>query len=817
MMNRRKWILLAVASLLIAAILGFGIIKFNQYRARALPIYPAPGYPQVSITSPTLGSQFAYGAPIIVEATAFSASKVLSVELYLDGVVLDMQSAPPGGSDLFLAEFLFYPPEPGVYTLVARANGADDLTATSSPVQIMITAPEYDSAAADTTDYALPDPTGISAPPDVPDSQPNPAEDWSGTPGNWINSLTADTLPNAPELVASLEGCVVDLWIHDLSDNEEGFEVRRLLPNSPSWASVNTLASQSQDEWITTTDSGAHGVTTYYVSAFNSQGVKDSNLVGMDVDPAECSPPSTERSVLSLKLESLETHIPVDRLYCYVSLDGEHWMRRPKVGFWPRGDAARGEGTFNAEIVSLSLVNGDGGLEPESNSVRTYLQCWGWQGDALHFLGEISPVLVADQRDSKLFGRDGFAAELVLNLEDYPEQLDFYPMSGGGDDEPGFGTFEDGIHESEPPWPEAIIDPTMPLPIPYITYDPDQCKSHLPPPFQNSFGQFLFCTPYPGFDLGDEGVNPQPYFIWNMSKSCLEGKGTPPCYIYEYWLYRAANFGHELGFNIYDQSSKHFEIHQVTAPQLFNFVIPVRPCSGYRSFWVQMWYYDGSSFLPTYGPPTLPLSIPCPDKLWPKMYLDITFDTLKLSSVDDGESAPQDVEVYGHLRARSESQTRYLNFARWNEQHASCPDESFSGYESLDTGGGLGIGCPQTFTNGTYNLGGLVLSQTDSYDPTWSKVEWGLGNNTVRLLIEEYDSLELKVKIVDWDDASANDLVCQATIQIPSMSIFDWYKVKDQTFTIIGKLSDGTSCTIEGVMNSVTPGYSFVRDSSFMQ
>jgi hypothetical protein len=805
MITRGKRILIViagVASLVVAATLGVSIVKFNQYRAGAVPIYPAPGHPQVSITSPTQFSQFALGAPIIVEATAFSDSKVMSIELYLGGVFIGEELAPSGGAGFFPAEFLFYPPEPGVYALIARAKGVDELTTTSSPVQIQITPPEFEPAAESDDSIALPVLADSSTPPDlpVPGSDSNPAEPWNGTAGNWINSLTGDAPPNAPELAASLDGCSVRLSIHDLSDNEEGFEVWRLLPNSPAWASVAVLASQSQGEWITTTDSGAHGGTTYYVSAFNGAGVQDSNLASVNLDPVACSPPAAERSALTLELKSLETDLPVDKLYCYVSLDGVSWMRRPEFGFWPRGDVAQEAGFIDTEIVSLNLTPDDSSLGSEINPKTFHLQCWGWLGDSLHYLGEFSPSLLPDQPNRYALGSEGSLAEVVMNLDPYPDQPEFYPMGGAGTDDYELGVFDAGMHEINPWLKPATIDPTMPIPISHITYDPDLCKSHLPPPFQNQFGQFLFCTPYPGFDLGDQGVNPQPYFIWHMSKECLDGKGSPPCNIYEFWLVRAASHGHEMGFNIYDQNDKGFYIHHVNAPELFNFVIPVVPCSGYRSFWVQMWYYDGSSLLPTYGPPTVPISITCPDKLWPKMYLDISFDTLKLSNVDDGDSGTQDVEVYGYLRATSESETRYLNFAPWNQQEYGCPDEAFG---NLGTSGGMG--CPKIFTDGTYNLADVALSQADSIDP-W-EVDYKFNNNLIRLIIEEYDSLALSVKLVDWDDGSDNDLVCQATIHFPSLSIFDWYKVKNQGFTIIGTLSDGTACQIEGVMNSITPGY----------
>jgi hypothetical protein len=798
--KRLLLVLAGIASIVFAAIIGVSLFKFNQYRASALPIYPAPGHPQVSITSPAQGNQFALGAPIIVEATAFSASKITSIELYLGGALIGEQQAPSGGVDFFPAEFLFYPPEPGVYALIARANSVDELTTTSSAVQILITPPDFEPAAESDDSIALPALADPSAPSNLPlpNSDSNPAESWGGTPGNWINSLTADTPPDAPELAASLDGCSVTLSIHDCSDDEEGFEVWRLLPNSPSWSSIDVLASQSQSEWITTTDSGAHGETTYYVSAFNSAGVRDSNLISVNVDPVECAPPADERAVHTLKLESLETHITVDKLYCYVSLDGEQWMRRPEFGFWTRGDAAQGGGFTDVEILSLNLKAGD--RSPESDPLTYNLQCWGWLGDALHYLGEFSPSLLPDQRGSYALGSKGDFVEVALNLEAFLDQPEFFPMGGFEEEEYEFGAYDEGMSAMDPSPFATTIDPTMPKLYPMVTHNPEVCMTHLPPPFQNLLGQIMFCFPYPGFDAGLDGANPQPYFIWNPTKHCMKGFGDPPCKPYPYWISLAADLGHEVGFNIYDRNSKGFYIHQVNTPELFNFVIPAVPCSGLREFWVQQWYYDGTTLLPTYGPPSEVVSIPCPYKLGPKMLLDIRFDMLRLYNVDDGEGGLQDVEVYGYLRASSGTMTRYLNLATWNEQDSNCPDDSVS--LTLETSGGAG--CPKVLNSGHYPLDDTVLCASKSYK-NCSESGWAVNNNTIRLTVEESDALTLSVKIVDWDDASANDLVCEGTFQIPFQSIFEWQKIVKQPFVIEGALTDSGECRIEGVMNAVSP------------
>jgi len=306
------WGLIAVIgiALVLSLVLvgSFGWFKFSQYRAQALPTNPMPGHPQVNITHPIQSSQFPLGVPIIVETTAFSTQKILSIELYINGELVQVQSAPPGGSESVQAEFLIQPPEEGAHSLIASAYGADQLTSYSSPVQIMISAPGYDPNVDNDVPNAIPAIADQTTSIDFPgqDDYANPAGQWQGTPGNWFNSMAAEAAPNAPELAASTEDCSVMLSIHDFSDNEEGFEVWRLLPNSPTWARIDVLASQSQHEWITYADDGTQAASMYYVSAFNSAGVRTSNLVRASVDPVNCPPPTPKQSALVLELKDLQ-------------------------------------------------------------------------------------------------------------------------------------------------------------------------------------------------------------------------------------------------------------------------------------------------------------------------------------------------------------------------------------------------------------------------------------------------------------------------------------------------------------------------------
>ena len=156
MKKRPKWVLIAVVisfSVILAVILGIGLQKLIQYRASAVPLHPVSGQPQVTIISPIQNSQFSLGDPIIVQVSAYGNQEINSVELYIDSKLTGIDSAPPGGSLSYLAEFLWSPPAEGIYTLIARVNGFEILTAFSSPIHVDITDPEYDLEAGDTADY----------------------------------------------------------------------------------------------------------------------------------------------------------------------------------------------------------------------------------------------------------------------------------------------------------------------------------------------------------------------------------------------------------------------------------------------------------------------------------------------------------------------------------------------------------------------------------------------------------------------------------------------------------------------------------------
>ena len=339
----------------------------------------------------------------------------------------------------------------------------------------------------------------------------------------------------------------------------------------------------------------------------------------------------------------------------------------------------------------------------------------------------------------------------------------------------------------------------MPWISAFITDEPESCRDHIPPQYQDDNNMTFFCSPFEGFNLGPGGPNPQHYLNWdpNAIPRCPNGQG-PQCKDYYYWLSFAADLGHEIGFDVYDSTGKVFLTKSITTPEKFNYTIPPKPCTDTRVLWVQMWYHDTTTLMWKYGPPSNKVSMPCPVALESSMFLDIRFNDIVFFNVADEEPQPQDLDVYGYLRASSGSRTEYLNLASWFDPGSECPDDL-----SVTPQTGTTLGCPVPFEAGTYSVIDQSICRSKHYY-SCTETGWDKNNNTIRLVMDEGDPLTLSVKILD-DDGLFDDLVCEGAFQIPGQSILEWYEMEDEVFTIAGSTTNSGSCQIWGTLNAVTP------------
>ncbi|MCW5876728.1 MAG: hypothetical protein KIS85_07565 [Anaerolineales bacterium] len=808
--SKPAW-LIGILLIVAAAVIGFYYI---DYRASGAELPTSSAASQISIGHPQNGAELTAYEPLTIDALAAGPNPFLSIELWINGELVSVQTGPSEGQSPLEASFAWLPKDEGAISLIARAIDNQGQTSTSPAVQVFIGANEdaeegfteqlgdVPAVAPAGGGFALPSgPTGPAA----------PAEDWNGSPGDWINSLNNDQPPTAPELLVQGDAasCTGDLLIRDLSDNEDGFAVFFQLDGG-SWIQTKTLASQSQNEWIELAGVNLFGgQNSFYVSAFNSQGEAQSNLVSVFMDHADClvelvGPPSeTAPLLLQVKGLSLLGGNAPDKLYCYRSLNGGAMLRWPLVGyFYPDQN-----GQFALEEL-LDVISGQLGAQ----TLSLYMECWGWFGETLQYLGNAESEGISPALGGQLLVGDLLQAEIV-----------FETLSGEGGGKFGqFGldnevaavlTLNAGLAQFK-----YIYPPDMVIPAAKVTYSPEECTSHLPPSAQNLFGTLFFCFPYPGFHgAGGEGNNPQPYLVWNFSKTCSLGYGTQedggPCTSYEYWRQQAAANNGKVGFYVHDHSSSGQHKWVISADQLRMFNIPPNGCHGSRTFYVQMWYEEGG--FTQYGPWSNGFTIDCPKPVGSELRIKFTFNTLTLSNIDDGDSGAQDVEVYGYFQVMAPSSypgnNNYIKMGTWDKQDSDCSDDTGPGSNHRPS-------CPRILGNGTHNLANIPLclstdyTQANNWQCTFQYApnaalitSYQTGQNSLTVDVSGGDAITLWVILHDWDDASANDLVCWGFTKFPSMNNFQWHAMDGKSFSIVafGDVNTGSTCNISGSITVV--------------
>ena len=880
----------------VAVIVGVVIINFSNYQgSQGLPTADAPPA-QVAIGNLWNGLQLEAGESLMVNATAIGPDAFLSMELWVDGKLAGVQAAPSGGVRPFSTFFYLQPNEPGSHSLVAGAIDSQGNRTMSAQVVVFATTDDSGAAIApadpDISPVVLPAPSGDAyTPPSSPGSNDSvaPAEDWSGSPGDWINSLTAGENPAAPELVVSAKGCGAELLIHDLSTNEEGFVIYREDSYSPGWIQVAALSANSQSDWISFSDGGLPGTASYYVSAFNGQGESESNLDTVKVDPEDCPPELGLSTGFSLEITKLLPELQTEMSYCYQSTDGVHWTRWPQLGFLTPNEDGIVTGGPVLQVQNQGISGED--ITPR---LGVNMECWGWQDGVLVQLGDFfieGEEMIPEYFDPQLVGDPGLQAEVVFETVEfvgqpsYPEVID--DMFGQAD-QPEITESSDFIPKDDQHQLQTSISPLMPHVWLDSTLDPNECGKHLPPQAQNSQGRSKYCFVYPEFDPSQRTGVVQPYLIWGFDSpsTCLDGSGDD-CMSYTELQALAEQSGGVIGFDFTSISNVGLLTWPITEENLTMMVMPPLSCTGSADYSVRMWYkpgpkgpavdtagpgaqvdLEGSDFAqeqpadvqddaistgdqpeipfessdfatdgrphPTvgdvyYSMPSNVVSLPCVLITNPIQYLDVTFKILDVFNIDDGEDDHnvgdfpnlEDVEVYGYFKVVAPAMGReieghpcligcdsdseesvimydrmYLNLSRWESDSEVCKEGWY--------------GCLHTFgTSGSpYDLSSMTMCQSmnkRNCEISGTITEFLPNNNTLRVFVRYGDALGLGIKLIDYDELSDNDIVCERTVFTPSKTLIEWANTHNAEHTVTTPKTDSGQCTIQVIINAVNP------------
>jgi hypothetical protein len=545
--------------------------------------------------------------------------------------------------------------------------------------------------------------------------------------------------------------------------------------------------------------------------------------------------------------------------YCYQSTDGVSWARWPQFGFLTPDEDGFVTG---APVVQLLHK----GIEGQSAIPRLglYMECWGWQGGVLVLLGDF---FVEDMHPqyigSQFVPGEGISAEVEFIPVELVGGSEFYPVgpetTGGSD----FVSQQDQLEL------QTWISPEIPRVVLDQTTNPEQCKNHLPPDEQNSVGQSIYCSPYPEFDPNLGAVSTQPYLVWNFD-SCLAGSGEN-CKSYAELLALAETNGGQVGFNVTSLSNAGSFTWPVIKPNLTMLVVPPLNCTGDVEYNVRLWYKPGESHYKIegdqpvagvdpeerpltapqdepvagtdpdspyttggdtpaaeiqetyYGPPSNWVSIPCIPPNVNKtvefeytQYLDITFETLELFEVDDGDfsdyGAPQNVELFGYFKVLAPSMGQEIK-KTCNFMNMCDDDETYMAYtrrylnvadwkvDDMDT-------LQRHLESGFYDLGNWEVCQsTNKYGCLYEgqSTPYLTNNNTIRVFVKEGDALSLEVRLIDYDDASENEDICTVYTMTPARSLNEWASIQNEEYMFYGSMTDSGRCTVQAVINAVAP------------
>jgi LysM repeat protein len=415
----RRGCLIPIGLFVLLAVLAAGWWLYSQTRQGVTAMIPQSPV-LVDLLNPANGTQVTSGEPVTVDAQALGIDPLASLELWVDGQPYGQQALSDGSPGPTKATWTWPAATPGIHLLFVRAHDVKGRTGQSTQV-IVTVAPGLTQlpAAKDETLASIghqfgfpPDqmaaanpgldpqqplsqgqdvnlPTGGSGagngggppappvPPSEPTQSPKPAP---GPLSFWLqahvfNLISPQTQPSGPDLSVGVNNCKVQLYITPKSDNASGFIVYRWLVGEPGFTKAATLGPGKAGVPIlfedpTPAQSGVNAL--YYVGAFNAAGEGLSKLVAVASFMYDCKP--SGNAIINMVHWQIQMKDSVDQAYCYQSNGDGTWKRMPAdpFSFFPG----------QADGYQALLLTG------ESNKETLSLECWGWAGGVLKYLGK---------------------------------------------------------------------------------------------------------------------------------------------------------------------------------------------------------------------------------------------------------------------------------------------------------------------------------------------------------------------------------------------------------------------------------------------
>jgi LysM repeat protein len=472
-----EWSAILICVLVVLALVALGAYAVLRIRQQQLQAQFEP--PKVTVTYPASGTSTLAGSYLPVSATAFGATPIARVELWVDGRLMDTQeSRVPKGSSPFYASFDLTVSQ-GLHSLVARAVDATGTMGDSWPVNVggverpgpdepalLVTVEEGQTLDEVAAEYDVDPETVRELNPGLGDQQPpagsevvlppphsegevgtegqpvgptlpageveppaeSPLPPPTGAPlavvmpaariswGPLLDLVTAGSPPAAPtDLQAEVAGCNVRLQWKDNADNEERYVVKYVWAFSHDARVIAELEPAAGGQAYFEFPAPSEGAFMFWVEAVNFWGEQPSNIVGPVLVEGAC--PQTLAT--HLEVEALDMALPgqYEDVYCYLSFEGAPHARVPDGGFFD-------------DFVE-SVTGGQGSIGPWASGERKMVvpvpgdeslevegECWGWTGGVLSELGRCSGIYPRQTWDGTRLLLEGgdFAIGVAIKL-----------------------------------------------------------------------------------------------------------------------------------------------------------------------------------------------------------------------------------------------------------------------------------------------------------------------------------------------------------------------------------------------------------------
>jgi hypothetical protein len=351
----------------------------------------------------------------------------------------------------------------------------------------------------------------------------------------------------------------------------------------------------------------------------------------------------------------------------------------------------------------------------------------------------------------------------------------------------------------------------MPPIMAAFTDRPNVCKAYTE---EGPLEQEVNCYPYPGYNAGPGGANPQLYLVWDVLDDYCSGFGEgKECFNLNWWkAFAEANpdpYDPGIFYRLmYDGIGWPIDITKRAARVLPDFPQSGLCEDGYQHIRVEL--YVRSSAGDIISAPSNQVAVPCPQPLGDTVNLEVNFYSLTFDNVDDGLDAggysdETSDAIHGYFGIDPKGQPLWIQMG-YMESTGQC----FTPFNVMP--GALPMGCIDK-GNGAFLLENEYLCAQVPY-PGDPYVPWGCindsefrqGNNKIVVTLHDQEALHLYAYLEDYDNTSGHDVICQTEGWVGPRTLLQWAGTANEPVWLYMDDNGDASCAVEILLNALKPG-----------